>query len=224
MLRVIILVNDYKLYFEQFKSFENWDHREFSIHPYKDAISIASGYNSAVKSLQHSSLEDVLCFIHQDARLLFDAPKIIPLYMDHLDKPGILGFCGSSNHVPGNQWWQCKPCYGSLIQGQGNEAKPLYFSDCPQALSDMPDLHFAEVQTIDGFCLFVRRNVFNAIDGFNEAYGGWHCYDIDICMRAIKTGYKNYVINQPSQHFSWGSSGPDLDRSLRFFAENWRKP
>jgi GT2 family glycosyltransferase len=75
---------------------------------------------------------------------------------------------------------------------------------------------------MDGYCLFVKRDVFEKLGGFDEGYDGWHGYDIDICAKAMSMGYKNYVIHQPSTHYSWGSSGSALTAALSRFKEKWQ--
>ena len=159
----------------------------------------------------------MLCFIHQDARLLFDAAAVVPRYFARLPRTGVLGFCGSAAQRLGKQWHQCPPCFGSLLQGR-DATTPIEFA--PPG-DEVEGLRYAPVQTLDGYCLFVRREVFTRIDGFDETYPGWHGYDLDLCLRALDAGYQNYVIAQPSQHYSWGARDHDLARALDLFARKW---
>lgn len=179
------------------------------------AESIAKGYNL----LASQSDADILCFMHQDARVGFSSDVLFE-YFKGLHKPGVLGFCGSSRQIPGKQWHECQPTYGGLIQGKGDQAHPLMFSPVTRFLPSGKH-GFQPVQTLDGYCLFIRRSVFNEIGGFDEQYEGWHGYDIDICTKAMTAGYQNYVINQSSEHFSWGASGRTLDLALSRFKEKW---
>lgn len=186
------------------------------IEALRGAASIASGYNALARRAA-ASPGDVLCFIHQDARLLFDAAAVLPAYLERLPDAGVLGFCGSAAQRPGWQWHRCPPCFGGLLQGDGDGA-PLEFLPPP---AEADGLRWAEVQTLDGYCLFVRQSVYAAIGGFDESYPGWHGYDLDICLRALAAGYRNYVISQPSRHYSWGVADDDLRASLAAFAEKW---
>ncbi|MEO8484900.1 MAG: glycosyltransferase [Betaproteobacteria bacterium] len=161
--------------------------------------------------------DDILGFVHQDVRLGFDAATILPRYLERLPDAGVLGFCGSARQVPGRQWHRCPPCYGGLIQGE-NPATPIAF-ETPR--DGIEGLRHTEVETLDGYCLFIRRDAFDRIGGFDEGYDGWHGYDLDLCTRALAAGYRNYVIAQPSRHISWGSSGPSLDRALERYARLW---
>jgi GT2 family glycosyltransferase len=183
------------------------------------AKSIAIGYNQLAKV----SKADILCFLHQDARLDFQS-HILNIYFEYLKKPGVLGFCGSNKQIPGRQWHECKPTFGGLIQGRGEKAQDLIFSSAGDANFILKGkVGYTPVQTLDGYCLFIQRSVFEQIGGFDEEYIGWHGYDIDLCAKAIAAGYQNYVIHQPSTHFSWGTSGPTLDLALSRFQQKWQK-
>jgi GT2 family glycosyltransferase len=216
VLFVLTLVNDETPYAELEQNVMRQCSGAYRVVPVRGASSMATGYNNLVRSLV-TAPDDVLCFIHQDARLLFDAAVILPQYLERLRWAGVLGFCGSAAQQPGKQWHQCLPCYGSYLQGRG-PGRALSFR--PPG-NDTGGLLCAEVQTLDGYCLFVSRQVFDRIGGFDEEYGGWHCYDLDLCLRALHAGYQNYVIAQPSQHYSWGGSDQDLARSLALFSRKW---
>ena len=180
--------------------------------------SIAEGYNQLAKV----STADILCFMHQDTRIHFPL-HVLETYFKHLKNPGILGFCGTNKQIPGKQWHECPPTYGSLVQGKGEAAKDLIFSQANDAnFIPTGKLGYNVIQTMDGYCLFMLRSIYEKIGGFDENYDAWHGYDIDICAKSIEAGYQNYVIHQPSAHFSWGSSGPSLDAALLRFKEKWQ--
>ena len=212
-LDVLILSNDLVLFSEASENVKEF----LGVTPrvLNDAESIAKGYNQ----LARQSEADILCFMHQDARVGFHA-DVLYKYFEELTDPGVLGFCGSGRQVPGKQWHECQPTYGGLAQGKGDQARPLDFAPVERFIPGT-ELGFQPVHTLDGYCLFVQRSVFEKIGGFDEEYQGWHGYDIDICAKAIAAGRQNYVINQPSAHFSWGSSGMALDQALNRFKEKW---
>lgn len=182
------------------------------------AKSIAEGYNQ----LARTSTADILCFMHQDARVHFPL-YTLEIYFECLKRPGVLGFCGTNKQIPGKQWHECQPTYGGLLQGKGDQARDLVFSSQVDAnFVPKGKVAYNAVQTMDGYCLFMLRSTYEAIGGFDEGYAAWHGYDIDICAKALSKGYLNYVIHQPSTHFSWGSSGPSLDAALFRFKEKWQ--
>lgn len=183
------------------------------------AKSIAQGYNQLAKT----STADILCFMHQDARIHFPL-HILETYFEYLKNPGVLGFCGTNKQIPGKQWHECPPTYGGLTQGKEGEASQQLTFSSPADGNFIPKgkVAYNTIQTMDGYCLFMLRSTFEKIGGFDEGYDAWHGYDIDICAKAIEAGYQNYVIHQPSTHYSWGSSGPSLDAALSRFKEKWQ--
>ena len=212
-LDVLILSNDQVLFSEASENVKKF----FGATPkvLNDAKSIARGYNT----LARQSDADILCFMHQDARVIFPVDVIYD-YFKGLPKVGVLGFCGSARQVPGKQWWECQPTYGALTQGQGDQAKPLTFNS-PTRFTPQGKHGYQPVQTVDGYCLFIKREVFEKLHGFDEEYTDWHGYDLDLCAKALDAGLQNYVIQQPSIHFSWGGGGPALDAALTRFKEKW---
>lgn len=206
---VMILSNDVVQASEASKNVEEF----FGVTPriLSGAETIAKGYNQ----LARQSSADVLCFMHQDARVGFPA-SVLYEYLNWLEKPGIIGFCGSGMQVPGKQWHECKPTYGGLVQSGSR----LDFSPVSRFLPG-GKLGFQPIHTVDGYCMFIMRSVFERIGGFDEGYDGWHGYDMDICSKSLDAGFQNYVIAQPSSHSSWGSSGPSLDRALSRLKEKW---
>tara|TARA_R110000868_G_scaffold276064_4_gene535710 strand:+ start:2800 stop:5868 length:3069 start_codon:yes stop_codon:yes gene_type:complete len=207
---VFVLCNDDRLVTQTIANIEEY----FNVSPKTlyGANSIAEGYNK----LADNSTADIFCFIHQDARIRFTSDVLIK-YFEELDNPGILGFCGSGDMVCGKQWHECQPTYGALIQGETNQQR-ISFNEVTQTTGC---LRYQQVHTLDGYCLFMLRSTYDKIRGFDEDYKAWHGYDIDICAKAISCGFKNYVIDQPSQHYSWGSGGHDLTAALMRFKEKW---
>jgi GT2 family glycosyltransferase len=161
--------------------------------------------------------DDILAFVHQDARLLFDATVALPRYFAALPDAGVLGFCGSARQVAGRQWHLCPPCFGALTQGP-EPAVQLAFE--PLA-AGVDGLRYAEVQTLDGYALFLRRETFDRVGGFDEGYDGWHGYDLELCTRALAAGRRNYAIGEPSRHDSWGTAGEPLARALERHEHTW---
>jgi len=185
------------------------------LHTLTGAPTIARAYNALVAG-SGARPGDTLAFLHQDARLHFDARRL-EAYFKRLPRAGVLGFCGSARQVAGRAWHRCLPRYGSLLQGR-HDAVQLAF-DAPTQRDG--DLAFEPVHTLDGYALVLERATFDRIGGFDEGYDGWHGYDLELCARALDAGRVNYVIAEPTQHFSWGSAGPAHDRALMRFAARW---
>lgn len=172
--------------------------------------------NSAVARLASPDPGDLLCFIHRDARLDFDAPAVLPRYLDVLERPGVLGFCGAKRQTREGRWYASPPLYGTLRQSD----RALVF-DTPTRGRE--GLRFEPVETLDGYCLLMLRSVFDRIGGFDEGLDGWHFYDVDVCMRALAAGYANYVLDQPTTHLSWGRSDAEWTRLHGKWLATWEE-
>ncbi len=176
--------------------------------------SMPSALNAAVASLRDGDPSDILCFIHRDARLRFDVEDVLRRYLPLLDRPGILGFCGTKRQTREGHWYTSPPLFGGLVQND----TALVFE---RPTLGPPGLRYEPVETLDGYCLFMTRAAFDRIGGFDESLDGWHFYDIDVCMRALTAGLVNYVIDQPSWHESWGDSNEDWVRLRGLWLEKW---
>ena len=47
-----------------------------------------------------------------------------------------------------------------------------------------------EVASIDGLCMYIRKNLFDTIRFDDKTFSGFHCYDSDICMQILMAGYQ----------------------------------
>ena len=64
---------------------------------------------------------------------------------------------------------------------------------------------FEEVVVLDGFALFVRKNVWEEFPFDEKLLTGFHCYDLDFTL-SVGSKYKNYVCCKILlEHFSEGS-------------------
>jgi GT2 family glycosyltransferase/glycosyltransferase involved in cell wall biosynthesis len=209
--KTLILVTDDELYNETRKICPTLD-----TIPLYNATAITSGYNQ----LAAQNPADIYCFMHQDCQLYFDIQTIIPAYFALLDNPGVLGFCGTAKQVSNKFWYDCENKFGALSWGKDYDHKlNLRFNEPQLTLNG--GLKAQQVETLDGYCLFIQRHVFESIKGFDDDYL-WHCYDMDICLRALAKGYKNYVIMQPSHHI--GSNHDELAKrqALTLFSKKWQ--
>lgn len=196
-------------------------------HALWGAASASAGYNALARMHGDADPNEILCFIHQDARLHFDW-RIVPGYFDRLKYPGVLGFVGCKRLTTDGRWFHGKGHHGKLIQFQNPECeatrKPnMVFGACTQIYTE-GDYGFPveQVQALDGFCLFIRRGSLEYIDRFNEQLDGWHFYDIDLCLRAECFGMRNYVIDELAQHFSGGNDQtPEFRRLQAKFQKHW---
>ena len=92
-----------------------------------------------------------------------------------------------------------------------------------------------EVAAVDGVCLFLARDVLNAVGGFDEGYGFFHGYDRDLSFSVRELGLRCVVVCAPFVHRGGGTrtaaDAPTTPRedlsqrraALARFARKWRR-
>lgn len=63
----------------------------------------------------------------------------------------------------------------------------------------------AEVAAVDGVCLFLARDVLEAVGGFDEGYGFFHGYDRDLSFSVRELGLRCAVVYAPFVHRGGGT-------------------
>jgi GT2 family glycosyltransferase len=103
-------------------------------------------------------------------------------------------------------------------------------------LAEAPTLRApqTEVAVVDGVCLFLARDVLDAVGGFDEGYGFFHGYDRDLSFAVRELGLRCAVVNAPFVHRGGGTrtgehapvaAPEDLAQrraALARFAQKWR--
>ncbi|MEX2223299.1 MAG: glycosyltransferase [Candidatus Rokuibacteriota bacterium] len=62
-----------------------------------------------------------------------------------------------------------------------------------------------EVAAVDGVCLFLARDVLEAVGGFDEDYGFFHGYDRDLSFAVRELGLRCAVVSAPFVHRGGGT-------------------
>lgn len=83
---------------------------------------------------------------------------------------------------------------------------------------------------LDSFALLIRRNVYDAINGFDDKYGIGYLEDTDLCVRVLNQGYKLFLCHN-SFIYHFGSLGFKQNNSevnaeivqtnRQYFKEKW---
>ena len=201
----VSLVNDEAIYAGLVESLLARGVDQESIVALRGARSMASGYNAAVRS---APAAPYLCLVHQDARLLFDVERRIPAFFEEHPDAGVVGFVGSTELSAAGAWWLAGRHLGELIEGAA-----------PRSWAPVSGCHPVEV--VDGYCMFIRSDVFDTLGGFDERFDHWHFYDSDLCMTAKSHGLQNYVVEGLTQHLSTGSTAPPWADEQRKFSQKW---
>lgn len=160
---------------------------EAEVVPVCGAVSMASGYNAAMRQSQAK----YKVYLHQDVYITQkDLLQCAIEIFANNDKIGMIGLTGCTK-LPGSAiWWDTLgEKYGVIAQGITPEHIELSNHD------DMiEDYH--EVEAIDGLFMMTQYDILWREDIF----AGWHFYDISQCMEFQRQGYKIVV---PQQEEPW---------------------
>ena len=85
---------------------------------------------------------------------------------------------------------------------------------------------FAEVVAVDGFGMFVRKEVWKAYPFDEKMLTGFHCYDVDFSLQiAASKRYRNYVCCSPEvqvEHLSEGNYNRNwCQDTVRMYNRKW---
>lgn len=158
---------------------------------------IAKVYNYAAQQAKYP----YLFFVHED--VLFHSKNWGQVIEHKLAEPdcGVIGFVGSKVKFDCCSGWSQKLEWLRYNYSQR-------YPDCTRtelfgAILNKP---FDEVVVVDGFAMFVRKDVWEQNKYDEELLTGFHCYDIDFSLQ-IARNYKNYVCYSQIliEHFSIGN-------------------
>ena len=174
--------------------------------------SIFEAYNRGIQLSQYP----YLCLVHEDVE--FHSYKWGVRLIKHLqdEHTGIVGVAGCAliSLVPG-QW---NDFYQSMqIIQSSSERKRRKRVLKSHGLTPAP----WPVVALDGVILCMRKNLTEKIS-FDENLPGFHAYDLDICLQAHQSGYRNLVVNDLLiEHFSNGCFGKEYYQNTFRVFEKW---
>lgn len=158
---------------------------------------------------------DYLCFAHED--ICFATQGWGELITNQLCLPntGVVGFAGSILKLRRLTGWNTCGC-----DLRANYVQHMRGGRHPRRVN--PDrVDFSPVVTLDGLCLFVRRDVWDSVHFDEAAFTGFHCYDLDFSM-AVACHYTNYVCHTVLvEHFSEGSFSTEWVGGMKHLHEKW---
>lgn len=142
-----------------------------------------------------------LFFVHEDVK--FHSLEWGPYIEQKLSEPdcGVIGFAGSKVKLKSYSGWYQIADWNCIYYYQKHKNGITSFRVQGVRLQQT----FEEVVALDGFAMFVRRDVW-ADNLFDEkTLTGFHCYDLDFSLQ-IARKYKNYVCCSSVliEHFSEG--------------------
>lgn len=176
---------------------------------------IFQAYNEGVRRAKG----DILCFMHDD--ILFQSNNWGALVEDLFKKNEEMGALGvAGGHIMYNcpcSWWDSNitSTHVFTLDPAGNLDESLH-------REYVDNMTTAEVASIDGLWMCIRRNLFDTIHFDDKTYSGFHCYDSDICMQILMAGYQimvTYDIN--ILHKGKGNLNEQYYQSLELWHNKW---
>lgn len=172
---------------------------------------IFQAYNEGV----NRSKGEVLCFMHDD--ILYrtnDWGKIIEEVF--VDKTiGLVGFAGTHFLSSSPFYWTCSPFISehNLTNDKGVVLK-CYKDDYYNGKG------IADLVAVDGFCFFIRKELFDFIRFDDITYQGFHAYDMDICMQVLGMGFRVCACNKILIEHFWSESAAATKKGYEIIDQN----
>ena len=183
-------------------------HEIIGIH---DARSLCDGYNRGIVRASG----DVLLFSHDDVEIV--TPDLAPRLVAHLRSFDLVGIAGTTRLLGGNWIDAGWPHLRGQIGARTLQPPRLLASGF-----GMQSGLAAPVEALDGVFFVVRREVVDRIRFDDEAFDGWHLYDLDFSFSAHLAGFRVAVCQDVCLiHDSHGDYRADWQRYVdRFEAKH----
>ena len=182
--------------------------------------SIFSAYNEGVNRAKYP----LLCFMHED--ILYHTNNWGALILSHFNESsiGLLGFAGTHFLPKSPIYWFNSP-FISEYNLTNNNGEII---ECIKTDYYMNE-DIVDVVACDGFCFFIRKELFSFIKFDDVNFSGFHFYDMDICMQVIESGNRvclcrNVLIEHEwSEEKSKNEKGMDVfEKNQQLFFEKWK--
>lgn len=188
--------NEYNKALEYINKLDVPDGYDIEIIPIRNAESMCSGYNSALKKTKAKYkvyLHQNVCILNK--KFLFD---VIDLFEKNAEL-GMLGVAGAAKLPKSGVWWKSREPYGKVLQNRRGKFSVLKWWEVKG--------EYKTVDAIDGLIMITQYDVAWREDVFKK----WHFYDISQCMEFKKAGYKVGIPKQidPWCEHDWSLPGQD---------------
>lgn len=188
---------------------------EFIIYNNKiDKYGIGKAYNLCSRKAKY----EYCCFVHEDVSFDTDAwGKILLDFYQTDSNTGVIGFAGAKIVLKNFISWGTNTIYD-----RANYHEYLKSTETYKYISINPVKEiFSRVIVLDGFCLFVKKNIVCESPFDEETFKGFHLYDADFSIK-ISEKYHNYVNhNIKINHLSKGNYDIKYYDNLILFHDKW---
>lgn len=192
------------------------DHEIVVVDNSASSYSIFSAYNAGVTR----SSGDILCFMHDDVRMVETnwGSKVLCHFDD-----GNVGLIA----IAGGKYLPSFPCYWfnstndryiNIIQHSQIDGSTVHDYVNPESVDS------TDVVSVDGVWFCIRRTLFDRISFDEATYSGFHIYDLDICMQILACGSRCKVVYDILlEHLSIGNGGQLWMDAALLFVDKWKK-
>lgn len=197
------------------------DYEIICINNEKGQYNIFQAYNIGVKKANFS----YLCFMHDDVRFhtLNWGVNVINHFSDR--QVGMVGVAGPTylSKNPGI-WWginrPTNPTYSTRVLSlDTNRQNP---QEQHKVNVNPYNEKTSEVVALDGLFFCIRKDLFSKIS-FDEKFGGFHFYDIDISLQVLRLNFKLLCVYDIFvEHISMPNLYKEWVKSSRLFYNKWR--
>lgn len=176
----------------------------------KTQLPIAAVYNQCASRAQYP----YLLFIHEDAGFISEGwYGKIASKLSEADC-GVIGFAGTRvmYDVPGS--WFVDPLFIAVYMNQNGAVQSVNIP------SENP---WVKAVAVDGYAMFVRRDVWQTNRFDEELLTGFHCYDIDFSL-AVARNYTNYICGEVlTYHNSTGNYNMAwIEETMKLYGCKWK--
>lgn len=161
---------------------------------------------------------EYLCFVHED--VLFHSSDWGPQIAQKLaeESTGVIGFAGANTKLQSLSGWSA-----NSSDVRQNYTQRLRSGRRRRFYNNPEEVDFSPAVCLDGFCLFVRREVWAANPFDEKTFSGFHGYDLDFTT-TIACHHRNYVSNRIEvEHISEGGFSKVWFEALKRYHEKHEK-
>ena len=174
-----------------------------------------TGFAAACNQGSAQAKGDVLLFLNSDTVM---PPAGLIRLIEALMKSGSIAASGPYTNRAGH-FQQIEPTYTSL------DTLDLFAEDFAQRLG--PD---RDTDMLIGFCLAVRRTIWEEVGGFDERFGLGMFEDNDLCYRIRRAGYRLVIASRAFVHHKGSQTLGRLQadtrdlflRNQKLYVQKWR--
>lgn len=180
------------------------------------------GFGTACNLGAQSGTSDYVLFLNPDTRLLRPTLRTVAAFMERPESARI-GICGV--RLIGEDGSTAKHCarhptavtFFNLSAGS-SKFLPAIFP--PLELVEFDHLHDAIVPHVMGAFFFIRRSVFEAVNGFDERFFVFY-EDLDLSLRVRNHGFDSfYMASESIFHRTGGTSHGARAKALSYLFES----